>query len=96
MVAPGASPSSPILIGDEGGAILRVRPTRVIDAMRTNYQYYVTGTGVQALLDDGSLVDISGVAQTGRQFKVGQYTYPDRSRAERVSAALGLPMIEVA
>lgn len=95
-VAPGASPSSPMLLGDEGGLILRVRASRVMDGMRTNHHYYVTGTGVQPLLDDGSLVDISGITQAGRAFKVGKFTYYDRSKAERASAATGLPMIEVA
>lgn len=95
-VAPGASPSAPMLFGEEGGRSLRVRATRVMDGMRTNHQYYVTGTGVQELLDDGSFVDISGINQAGRAFKVGKHTYYDRSKAERISAARGLPMIEVA
>lgn len=94
-VAPGKSPSAPLLVGNENGSVRRVIATRTFDSFRVQHKFYVTGDGLQDLIDQGLLVDITGVNQAGRGFQVGPYTYDDRAKAERVSAAEGLPLIEV-
>lgn len=53
-----SSPSSPILIGQPNGAVLRARVTIGINSLRAGDTGYFTGTGVDALVTKSILVPV--------------------------------------
>lgn len=83
-------------IGEADGVIRRVRVARAVEGMRPNASVWVTGDGVDALLEAGAVVDITNTQQKARQYKVGPFTYSDKATANRVAAARGTIPIEVA
>lgn len=83
-------------IGEADGVIRRVRVARAVEGMRPNAAVWVTGTGVDALLEAGDVVDITRTQQKSRLWKVGPYTYSDKGEANRVGALRGITPIEVA
>lgn len=93
----GFSQSEPYTIGEEDDTLLRVRVAQpVCDELSVGQAAWVTGDGVDPLLEEGALIDITGRLQAGRLFLVGEYSYTSLSDATRASEALGQPVIEVA
>jgi hypothetical protein len=88
--------SNPFMLGEEGGDTFRVRVAIPVEGLRINYAYWVTGTGVDQHFDSGAFIDISGVAQKRRLYRVGAFTYTSLQEANRVAAATGQTVIEVA
>jgi hypothetical protein len=95
-VAQGQAIANPLVIGDAGGDTFRVRVVIPVEGLRVNYAYWVTGTGVEQHIDSGAFIDISGVAQRRRMYRVGAFTYTSLQEANRVAAATGQTVIEVA
>lgn len=95
-LAAGQLYENPLVVGDEGGDTYRVRVAVAVEGLQINYSYWVTGTGVQAYLDSGAFIDITGVTQQRRLYRVGQFTYTSLQDANRVAAATGQEVIEVA
>ena len=94
---PGMQEANPLVIGDEGGDVLRVRAVRPPAGMTVGQSAWVTGTGVEKLLASGDVIDITRRQQRSRLFSVpGAGTYTSRQEAERVAAALETNVIEVA
>lgn len=87
---------APLLIGDAGGTLIRVRVMVPIEGLGLGRAAWVTGTGVQAHIDSGALVDITATAQRARLWRVGEFTYTTESEARRVAAATGQAAVEVA
>lgn len=96
VLAPGQSHGDPIVIGDADGEVYRVRVAIPVEGLRINHQYWITGTGAQQHFDSGAFIDITGVAQRQRLYRVGAFTYTSLQDANRVAAATGQPVIEVA
>lgn len=95
-LAAGQLYENPLLIGDANDVILRVRVAVAVEGLKINYQYWVTGTGVQAHIDSGAFIDTTGITQQSRLYRVGQFTYTSLQDANRVAAATGQEVIEVA
>lgn len=74
----------------------RVHVVKSTHGLRAGQKAWVAGTGVQELIDNGTLVEVGAVQQRGRLWRVGQRNYANKRDAERVAKALGLPVIEVA
>lgn len=91
----GSVESDPLVIGEPDDVVRRVRVATAVPGMRIGNAYWVTGSGVDAMLEDGRLLDITGVQQKSRQYKVGAFTYSDPQEANRVAAAMGTTPIEV-
>lgn len=95
-VPPGYSADKPLVLGDEGGDVVHVRAaTDTIPGMRIQNAYYVTGTGVQELVDAGKL-ELLLVAQKRRLWKVGGFVIPDEADAIAAAEKLGLTAVQVA
>lgn len=95
-VPAGFGESNPIVIGEAGGPVLRVRVAIPVESLSVNASVWVTGTGVQAHVASGALVDITSTAQRRRLWRVGGFTYTDYQEASRVAASLGTTPVEVA
>jgi hypothetical protein len=95
-LAPGQSQSDPIVLGEANGDVYRVRVAIPVEGLRINYQHWVTGDGVQQHFDSGAFIDITGVSQLQRLYRVGAFTYTSLQDANRVAAATGQSVIEVA
>lgn len=95
-VQPGFDEDTPMLLGEEGGQVVRIRMLRTEGNLTVGGGYWVTGTGVGPLIASGAAADITKRAQKRRVFQVGGTTTTDKNRAERVSAATGLPVVEIA
>lgn len=54
--APSTSPSNPKLIGEPNGVVTRVRATVNFRGLKSSETAWVTGTGVQAYVDQNILV----------------------------------------
>lgn len=95
---PGYSADHPIVLGEaiEGAAARRMRVAKQIGAMRLQNAYWVTGTGVDPLITDGSLVDIGDTPQRRRLWKVGGFTFTDEQDAAAAAEKLGLTAVEIA
>lgn len=93
---PGSVESDPLVMGEPDDVVRRVRVAQTTSGLRVGNAYWLTGTGVDALLASGKAVEITGVQQKSRQYKVGAFTYSDPAQAKRVAAALGTKPIEVA
>lgn len=88
---------NPIIIGDPGGDVLRVRAQVAVPGKLTVGQAaYVSGDGVAALLENNHLIDITKRQQKRRVFTVNGMTFFDEQKANRAGAALGVTPIEVA
>lgn len=95
-LAAGSDETSALVIGEPGGEVYRVRAVRPPVGLTVGSSAYVTGLGVPALIEAGDLIDITRRPQLRRIFNVGGMSYTDRQTAQRVSAATGQPIIEVA
>ena len=92
----GSTLEDPLVIGESDDRVLRVRVSIAVENLRIGNAYFVTGSGVQQHLDSGAFVDVTGIDQKARLFKVGKFEYSDPQEARRVGAKFGLPVIEVA
>lgn len=89
--------ADPFLIGGEveGMEPVRVRVNTALPGLTIGQRAWVTGTGVEPLLADGTLI-LVGEDTTGRLYRVGAYTYTSFEDAELVSQETGMPVEEVA
>lgn len=94
----GFSVDNPVLFGEPNEHEIQVRVIRQAQHLRVQQKAWVTGDGVQALLDDGSFVDITNVAQRSRLFMVAGFPqkYLSREEAQEVAKATGSVVVEVA
>lgn len=92
----GYDETNPLVIGEPDDVVRRVRVLVATSGLAIASKAWVTGDGVQALINSGSLFDITSTAQLGRLWRVGGFTYTSYQEASRASAAMGLPVIEVA
>lgn len=96
QIPEGSAVEIPLTIGDEGGKVGRYRAIYPVAGLRRGNKYWLTGRGVEALVESGALLDISNVGQQQRQWRVGPYTYTDFQTASRVAAVRNTTPIEVA
>lgn len=92
----GFDASSAVLIGEPDDVTRRVRVLQSVEGFSIASSMWVTGTGVQAHLDSGELLDITATTQRRRLWRVGGFTYTSLQEARRVAAATGQTVIEVA
>lgn len=96
-LAVGQSMDNPMVLGDApGDETLRVRVAIPVEGLRVNYAYWVTGERVEQHIASGAFIDITGVSQQQRMYRVGAFTYTSLQEANRVAAATGQTVIEVA
>lgn len=91
---PGFSEANAILIGEPNETNQRVRVNRDTLGLSASSLKWVTGTGVQALIDDNSFT-ATVAAPSARSWKVGEFSYFDYALAQEASAASGNPIVEV-
>lgn len=94
----GLHPSNPVELGDSGedDEPRRVRVAKHLGTLRAGQAAWVKGSGVDAAIESGELLDITKTAQRRRLWRVGRYTYTDEAKARRVAKTLGQEAIEVA
>lgn len=64
--------------------------------LRQGQAAWVSGTGIEKLIEDGFLEDITRRAQRSRVWKVSGTIYTDKAKADRVAEALGQVAVEIA
>lgn len=92
----GSSPDLPKQVGEPDDLVRRVRVIVPVEGLARGSQAWLTGTGVDAYLASGALVDITTTQQKRRMWRVGAFTYTSFQEASRVAAAQGTVPIEVA
>lgn len=96
LVLKGLTVEDPVIVGEPNGD--PVRHVKVItpnNGMRTGQAAWVTGDGVDAFLASDILVDITGIRQAQRRWKVGQFYYTDYQEAVGAGLATGITPLEV-
>lgn len=71
----GNTANTAIIIGDLDGDVRRVRFALDFAGILQGAVKYVRGTGVQALLDDGTLIALAGGARVGSALRTGTSLY---------------------
>ena len=94
---PGYTPESAVLLGGETeDAPIRVRVVKSVGRLESKVAAWVKGSGVQPLIDDGTLVVLGSTPQKRRVWKVGDMNFLDEAQAQAASGALGIPAVEIA
>ena len=93
----GLTARDPVILGDPNGTLLRVQVMRsgIHALLRSNQAAWVSGSDVQGLIDDESLMDLAGRTLAQRVWRVGTFNYLDYQQAQDASTATGLPIVEV-
>lgn len=94
--APGSSQAHPLVVGGEGGDAVRVRVAASYPGLRVQQQAWVTGSGVEALIEDGTFVVIGSTPQKRRVWKVGGFVFTSSEDATAAAEKLGLNAVEIA
>jgi hypothetical protein len=97
----GSTVNTAIIFGEDNRIVYRARITGDVPGMQTGAVKYVTGTGVQDLVDDGLIMIIAGSERklapkaTGYVlYYVGDVGFPTLDGARVHSAYTGLDIVE--
>lgn len=94
----GFSIENPVLIGDPDSTLVQVRVLKQYKHLRIQQKAWVSGSGVQILIDSGAFYDITNVAQRARLWMVAgmPQKYLTEDEAQAVANATGGVVVEVA
>lgn len=93
---PGSSAKNPVIVGGDEGDSVHVRVAGEYPGLSLRKSAWVRGTGVPALVEDGTFEPIGNRAQRRRMWKVGNFKFLDEGDAHAAAKMLKLVAVEIA